>query len=112
MIHRKPVAQMASVLELLKEVTGEITPALTLLVQTSLDTGIVPADWRTAYVTSVLKKGGKAQTRKLPIYLPYKAFHARPLSISNVVSTIMDYAEKHGLFCREQRGFRKGRCCK
>ena len=41
----------------LKEVAEEIAPALAILFQASLNTGIVPADWRTALVTPVFKKG-------------------------------------------------------
>ena len=44
---------------------------------------IVPADWRTAHVTPVVKKGGKVQARILLTYLI-------------VISTIMDHAQKHG----------------
>jgi hypothetical protein len=42
---------------ILKELADEISPLLQLIYTTSLDTGEVPADWRTANVSPVFKKG-------------------------------------------------------
>ena len=41
----------------LRELAEELAPALTIIFQSSLSTGIVPTDWRNAYVTPVFKKG-------------------------------------------------------
>ena len=41
----------------LKEIAGEITNALVVIYQNSLDSGVVPADWKTANVTPLFKKG-------------------------------------------------------
>ena len=43
----------------LRELAEELAPALTIIFQSSLSTGIVPTDWRDydAYVTSIFKKG-------------------------------------------------------
>ena len=43
--------------KLLNQLADEITPALTAIFQSSIDTGIVPLDWRTATVTPIFKKG-------------------------------------------------------
>ena len=94
-----------------KEVAKELAHTLTLLFQTLLDTGIVPADWRTAYVIPVFKKRDR-----------YKPGNYWPISLTSIpckihehiiISTIMDCAEKHGMLCPEQcaqfwERFRKG----
>ena len=41
---------------LLKEAAEELTPGLTFLFQISLDSGKIPADWKSALVTPVFKK--------------------------------------------------------
>lgn len=50
------------------EVAKEMAHALILLFQTSPDTGIVPADWRTAKVAPSIQARRKVQTRKLLTY--------------------------------------------
>ena len=42
----------------LKEMAGEIANALVVIYQNSLDSGVVPADWKTANVTPQFKKRG------------------------------------------------------
>ena len=95
--------------KILKELANEISPALTLLYQSSIDSGIVPEDWRTAFVTPVFKKGER-----------YKAANYRPISLTSIpgkllehiiVHTIMDFAENNNILCKEQHGFRKQRSC-
>ena len=94
---------------ILKELCDELAPALTLLFQSSIDSGIVPLDWRTAHVSPIFKKGER-----------YKPSNYRPISLTSVpgkllehiiVHTIMDFAETNNIFCREQHGFRKKRSC-
>jgi len=41
---------------LLKELHTEIAPILTIIFQRSLDTGIVPKDWKHAIITPALKR--------------------------------------------------------
>ena len=43
----------------LKAAFDELAPILTLIYQTSLDTGQVPSEWRDAWVVPVFKKGEK-----------------------------------------------------
>ena len=42
---------------ILKELAEEISPILTIMFQSSLDTGILPSDWKDANVTPIFKKG-------------------------------------------------------
>ena len=42
--------------QVLREFAEELVPALTIIFQSSLSTGIVPTDWRDTYVTPIFKK--------------------------------------------------------
>ena len=94
---------------LLKHLADELAPALTLLYQSSISTGTVPQDWRTAHVTPVYKKGER-----------YRAENYRPISLTSVpckvlehivVSSVMNFVEDNNIICQEQHGFRKRRSC-
>ena len=41
----------------MRELAEELAPALTIIFQSPLSTGIVPTDWRDAYTTPIFKKG-------------------------------------------------------
>jgi hypothetical protein len=93
----------------LKEIAEEVIPALTLLFQASINTGVVPVDWRTALVTPVFKKGER-----------YRPENYRPISLTCVVckllehivvSNITGYAVDNNILCPQQHGFRKGHSC-
>ena len=49
----------------LKEVATEIVDALVIIFQNSLDSGVVPEDWRVANVTPLFKKGGREKSGEL-----------------------------------------------
>ena len=92
-----------------KELAKEISPILSLTFKKSLDTGVVPSDWRTAPVSPIYKKGSK--------YNPEKY---RPISLTCicckllehiVVSSIMNHADTHNILYPLQHGFRKFRSC-
>ena len=95
--------------KLLKELADDLSPALTLLFQSSLKTGIVPQDWRTANVTPVYKKGER-----------YRPENYRPISLTSipckimehiVTSTVMTFAEENNIICNEQHRFRRYHSC-
>ena len=57
--------------QVLRELAEELAPALTIIFQSSLSTGIVPTDWRDAYVTPIFKKGEQ-----------YNPANCRPISLT------------------------------
>ncbi|KAL8603552.1 hypothetical protein ACOMHN_052781 [Nucella lapillus] len=94
---------------LLRELAEELAPAFTLLCQSSLNTGIVPKDWRTANVTPVFKKGDR-----------YRPENYRPIFLTSVpckvmehiiTSSVMNFAEENGKITEAQHGFRRQRSC-
>ena len=94
---------------ILKELDDELAPSFALLYQSSLNSGSVPQDWRSANVTPIFKKGER-----------YRPENYRPISLTSVpckvlehivVHTVMEYAETHGIIKEEQHGFRKRRSC-
>ena len=97
--------------QVLRELAEELAPAQTIIFQSSLSTGIVPADWRDAYVTPIFKKG-KRQT--------VQPWQVRPISLTCivcklmehiVVSSIMQHFETHCILIDNQHGFRRGCSC-
>ena len=94
---------------LLKELHSEIAPILTHIFQRSLDTGIVPDDWRHAVISPVFKKGQKS-----------KPSNYRPISLTCIaskllehilVSNIMKYFDSHNILSPQQHGFRSKHSC-
>ena len=94
---------------ILKELAEVISPILTIIFQSSLDTGILPSDWKDANVTPVFKKGEH-----------YDPANYRPVSLTSVcckvlehilTSNIMTHLELHGILCHQQHGFRRKRSC-
>ena len=89
---------------LLKELHVELAPILTKIYRSSLSTGIVPEDWKTALVAPVYKKGPKC-----------KPSNYRPISLTCIaskliehilVSNIMTHFDSNNLLNPFQHGFR------
>jgi len=93
----------------LKEVRDEISPHLMTIFNRSLETGVVPRDWREANVTPLFKKGD-----------PSKPGNYRPVSLTSVVGKLLEsiivdkltgYLEANNLLKNTQHGFRRHRSC-
>ena len=59
---------------LLKETAEEISPAITLLFQASLNQGIVPSKWKKAHISPIFKKGSRSE-----------AANYQPISLTSVL---------------------------
>ena len=93
----------------LKDFAAEIAPALTCIMQRSLNTGTLPEDWRCANITPVFKKGDRTM-----------ASNYRPVSLTAICSkllehvihaNIMDHLDRYQILCDEQHGFRSKHSC-
>jgi hypothetical protein len=93
----------------LKELSEEVAPALAVLFQSSMTSGVVPADWRDALVAPIYKKGEH-----------YDPANYRPISLTCVVckimehvvaSSLMSHLDSKDILSRRQHGFRRGRSC-
>ncbi len=93
----------------LKQLSREIAPIVTIIFRKSLSSGVVPSDWKSAYVAPVFKKGRK-----------YDAINYRPISLTSicckimehiVVSHIMNHGDRHSILYKLQHGFRRCLSC-
>jgi hypothetical protein len=92
---------------ILFEIRDEICEPLSIIFNTSLRTGVVPQDWKSANITAIYKKGSK----KI-------AGNYRPISLTCIVCKLMEtlvrnslveYMKKNNLFSNQQYGFISGR---
>ncbi|XP_059801424.1 uncharacterized protein LOC132378494 [Hypanus sabinus] len=83
--------------------------ALVIIFQNSLDSGLVPEDWRVANVTPLFKKGGRE-----------KPGNSRPVSLPSVVGKMLEsvikdvitaHLESGEIIRQSQHGFVKGKSC-
>ena len=75
--------------KLLKELHKEIAPILTCIFKSSIETGIVPQDWRSATVAIFYKKGPKCKPSN---YRPISLTCISPKLIEHIlVSNIMTH---------------------
>ena len=93
----------------LKELSQVITPVITIIFQTSLDSGTVPSDWKKAQVCPLFKKGDKTDPANY-----------RPISLTCILCKTMEHIIASNL-CKHlnlnnilydlQHGFREKRSC-
>ena len=93
----------------LKELAEPLSKPLAEFFQHSIDSGVVPTQWKKALVTPIFKKGDK-----------HCPANYRPVSLTAVCSklcehviakSIMNHLEENKLLCDNQHGFRKMRSC-
>lgn len=95
--------------KILFELRNEIVKPLTKLFKLSLDSGVVPQDWRDANVAPLHKKGSRE-----------KPENYRPVSLTCIIGKILEsiikdsivlHLERHNLIRNSQHGFTSGRSC-
>jgi len=93
----------------LKSTATEIAPILTHLFQQSLESGILPAAWKHAYVSPIFKKGSKADPKNY-----------RPVSLTSLISKVMEHIlvsqimkhlQSYNILSEVQYGFRPSHSC-
>ena len=93
----------------LKNTATEIAPILTHLFQQSLESGILPAAWKHAYVSPIFKKGSKADPKNY-----------RPVSLTSLISKVMEHIlvsqimkhlQSYNILSEVQYGFRPFHSC-
>ena len=93
----------------LKEVANEISPALSIIFQASLNQGAIPDIWKSALIVPVYKKGSKKDPANY-----------RPVSLTCICSKIMEHIiyssmfehlDHHQALRDEQHGFWQHRSC-
>lgn len=94
---------------ILKVLHQELAPVLCHIFNLSLETGIVPKDWKKATVAPVFKKGLKCNPSNYrPISL---TCIASKLLEHIVVSNLMSFFDKNNILSPFQHGFRSGHSC-
>jgi len=94
---------------LLKEISEVIVTPVRVIFQKSIDSGLVPEDWRTANVCPVYKTGKRDSTANYrPISLTSQLSKLLKTMIRDVV---VHHLETHDLIRNSQHGFREGRSC-
>ncbi len=93
----------------LQACASELTPAITTLFQSSIDSGELPKDWRDANIAPVFKKGDR-----------HTPENYRPVSLTCVLSKllehiicrhILNHLDKNRVLTSLNHGFRKGFSC-
>ena len=92
---------------LLKQCSSELAPSLKLLYQMSMESGLIPCQWKEANVAPVFKKGSKECVNNY-----------RPISLLCIVSKVMEKCIYNHVFPAVephiyslQHGFVRGRSC-
>ena len=95
----------------LKEFAPELSPALTIIFQASLEQSSIPTEWSHAYVTPIYKSG-KTDRGNPENY--------RPVSLTSIVcktmehilySNIINHLDENNILTDMQHGFRKNHSC-
>ena len=94
---------------MLRDYASLFAPILTLLFQASLKQGVVPNEWKTAYIVPIHKKGDMTSPGNY-----------RPVSLTSICCKILEHIihsclfshlEQHDILCTNQHGFRSGYSC-
>ena len=94
---------------MLKIAAEELSPVLSRIFQTSLDTGEDPTDWRKAPIVPIYKKGDRHQ---VSIYRPVSLTSVTCKILEHVVhSNVVNHFLQNIILSDNQHGFRAKRSC-
>ncbi len=94
---------------ILKDYRDILAPVLTVIFQQSLDTGVVPKEWRLANIVAIFKKGDKHDPGN---YRPVSLTSIACKSLEHILfSNIMDHYDAHHFLTKRQHGFREKYSC-
>jgi len=94
---------------ILIELKDEICYPVTEIMKSSLESSIVPDDWKLANVTPIYKKGGKSCVEKYrPVSLTSQICKLFEMIVRDALTDHLDF---HALIRSTQHGFRKGGSC-
>src|SRR5207244_7521309 len=94
---------------LLFELRNELCKPLTILFKVSIQTVVIPQDWRDASVAPLHKKGSKN-----------KSENYRPVSLTSIISKLLEsiikdslvkHLDRYALIRSSQHGFTSGKSC-
>ena len=95
--------------KILRELQDILAPTLEIIFNHSLNTGIVPSDWKMANITPLFKKGDRSQPNNY-----------RSISLTSIVSKLFEhilssnirkYLEFNNILHHCQHGFRQFHSC-
>ncbi len=90
---------------ILKVIAHQISPALTILFQTPINQGTRPADWKSAFIVPLFKKGNRSQASN---YHPISLIYIVCKSLEHIIHTnIISHMDWLGILHDAQHGFRK-----
>ena len=94
---------------LLKQLSPELAPVLTMIFQASLQQCHLPADWKTAKIVPVHKKGDRSAPNN---YRPISLTSICCKLLEHIIYThIFSHLNEYQILCDNQHGFRQGRSC-
>ena len=94
---------------ILKELAPELAPMLSFINQTSLNTGNLPQDWKTANISPIFKKGDCVEASN---YKPVSLTSVACKLLEHVVhSHIMKHFDTHDVLTPQQHGFQQAHSC-
>ena len=91
----------------LKMASKQLAPIFTNLFQSSIDSGVVPEEWRRANITALFKKGDRSDPGN---YRPVSLTSVTCKVLEHIVhSHVMKHLESHSILVDTQHGFRAKR---
>jgi hypothetical protein len=92
-----------------KELTEDIFVSLTIIMRESLNTAVVPDDWKVANVTPIFRKGSINVSNYRPVSLTSQLGKVFETMLWDAI--IDHHLEKFNLIRSSQNGFQKGGSC-